>query len=110
MLIYISDEGDHSDFEDSQPSGGRKPASQALQTTDRNSSGGDQNAAVAQQLKQLQQLQAQMQAQLQSQQQQAPAPAQAAPQMAGGRIAPIRQSRILDRPAKEGEKDSSLKM
>ena len=35
---------------------------------------------------------------------------QMAPQMAGGRIAPVRQSRILDRPVKEGQKDSSLKI
>ncbi|MCJ1308645.1 hypothetical protein MMC25_002298 [Agyrium rufum] len=33
-----------------------------------------------------------------------------APQMAGGRIAPIRQSRILDRPVKEDQKESSLKI
>lgn len=34
----------------------------------------------------------------------------AQPNVAGGRIAPVRQSRILDRPPKKGEKDSSLKI
>lgn len=32
------------------------------------------------------------------------------PEVKGGRIAPVRQSRILDRPASEGAKNSSLKI
>ena len=53
----------------------------------------------------------QMAAQQQAQQFQAPLPpeVQLAPRR-GGRIVPVHQSRIQDRPAKVGEKDSSLKI
>ena len=61
-----------------------------------------QNQALQQQIAALQQANNQA---MQKQQQN-----QMAPQMAGGRIAPVRQSRILDRPVKEGQKDSSLKI
>jgi len=52
-----------------------------------------------------------MAAQQQAQQFQAPLPpeVQLAPRR-GGRIVPVHQSRIQDRPAKVGEKDSSLKI
>jgi hypothetical protein len=52
-----------------------------------------------------------MTAQQQAQQFQAPLPpeVQLAPRR-GGRIVPVHQSRIQDRPAKVGEKDSSLKI
>jgi len=51
-----------------------------------------------------------MQQQQGGQQQQQPQQMQQVPQMAGGRIAPVRQSRILDRPVKPDQKDSSLKI
>lgn len=75
-----------SDSEAAQPVGNRKPQNNnALQLQ-------QQNNALQQQLQALQE---------QSNKQ---------PNVAGGRIAPVRQSRILDRPPKQGEKDSSLKI
>jgi hypothetical protein len=80
-----------SDFEDAQPKGNRRAQqSQALQQTKN-----DDN---------------QMQQQQQQPPQQQPQQPQQIPQMAGGRIAPVRQSRILDRPVKPDQKDSSLKI
>jgi len=83
----FSDPG--SDSEQAQPTGGRKSNSNALQ---------QQNQQLQQQIAALQQQQ-----QLTASQQQAPKPT-------GGRAPVVRNSRILDRPVKEGQKDSSLKI
>ena len=97
-----------SDNED-QATGGRKqnqelqkqaPQQQQTQAANRNqSSPSSQDQGLQQQNESLQQ---QLMALRQQQ--------SAQPEVKGGRIAPVRQSRILDRPPSEGAKNSSLKI
>ena len=92
-----------------QATGGRKPQQnqelqkqpqQQTQQANRNqSSPSTQDQGLQQQNEALQQ---QLMALRQQQSQQ--------PEVKGGRIAPVRQSRILDRPPSEGAKNSSLKI
>ena len=78
--------GPSSDSESPQPTGGRKGQNQTLQ---------QQNEALQQQIASLRQ---QQNGQMQQ------------PNVTGRREAPMRQSRIMDRPVKEDQKDSSLKI
>ena len=89
-----------SESETPQPQGNRKP--QQVKPQQNTTSQQPDNQALQQQVMALTQ-------QLQTmEKQQAPTGGQ--PQVAGGRIAPIRQSRIVDRPQSEGAKNSSLKI
>ncbi len=95
-----------SDNED-QATGGRKPQqNQELQKQQQTAPANRNQSSPATQDQGLQQqneaLQQQLMALRQQQSQQ--------PEVKGGRIAPVRQSRILDRPASEGAKASSLKI
>ena len=85
--------------------GGRKPSQQQNQVAQQQQQSGDQGNQLAQQN---QALQAQIQELTRAMQQQALGSPQ--PNPGGQRTAVTRQSRIVDRPVKPDQKDSSLKI